>query len=228
MSGNEVLNEIPSRNVQPLTINSDQFYGDPQYRAQARNEQLNVPQGSFNLPPVTLMDQLNSMIYTQPDAVAPPSLPRAQIIQTHPATENTQHTLAAAPSQPDTAQAGKDEHHVSFWTNPLINVTIATAAIFGAEALCAVVFKNPKLAFGAIEALETTAKLSPLATRIVIGAGIYGTAMTGAVAARHYAYQSITGNKETWLQSANETGIGVFSVTVGTKLTDKIMPFLVK
>ncbi len=142
----------------------------------------------------------------------------------------------------DSSPKSKEENRLGWLANDLLDVGLAGAAIFSAEAVGAVVFRSPKLAGMAIEtaagssklglaAIETTAATSKFgfltADKVLKSAAIVGGTYGSAIAARHYGYEALTGHEESWKESTGQFGKGLLYVMAArtlVKWSDKIWP----
>lgn len=192
-----------------------------------------------------------------------PSAPQVQSVQetqflTGPSAAPEQRSSSLDGTAPVSAaalseQVGAQEQHESkekldALPNSLLNLGIAAAAIWGAEAIGAVVFRSPKLAAMAFETaagstkagiataelaaggakLGAAAELSAASAKfgfltgdtaqlygkISIFAGTYGA----GIAARHYSYEALTGQQESWMDSANQVGTGAIGLLAGRQI----------
>lgn len=144
--------------------------------------------------------------------------------------------------------SGSKESKLSTLPNQLLNLGLAAAAICGAEAIGAVVFRNPKLAGMALETATGSAKFGLASTELAAGtssldlaanltkasskfgfltgdsAQLYGKISIFAgtygtsIAARHYSYAALTGQEESWMDSFNQVGTGAIGIMLGRKV----------
>ena len=169
-------------------------------------------------------------------AYAPPEQPVASQISTDHLPAVSMHDDAAAHPKPEESKLG-------LIPNELLNLGIAAGAIWGAEAIGAVVFRSPQLAEMALQTAAGSAKVGLAAETAVAAtkfgflsgetAQLYGkvgiwTGTYGAgIAARHYSYEALTGQKESWFDSANQVGKGVIALMLtrqAMRMSDKVWP----
>ncbi len=144
--------------------------------------------------------------------------------------------------------SGAQENKLDTLPNQLLNLGLAAAAICGAEAIGAVVFRNPKLAGMALETATGSAKVGLASAELAAGtssldlaanltkasskfgfltgdsAQLYGKISIFAgtygtsIAARHYSYAALTGQEESWMDSFNQVGTGAIGIMLGRQL----------
>lgn len=182
-----------------------------------------------------------------PTEQAPPPTP-TQTIDQRPSAQNDSNLPGATLNDRaggtlnDRTAKSKEESHLGWFANDVLNIGLAGAAIVGAEAIGAVVFRSPKLATMALETASGTTKIglaaaesAPLASkfayltadRVLKSTAIVGGTYGSAIVARHYGYEALTGHEESWKQSAGEFGKGLLYATLARQLvkwSDKIWP----
>ncbi|MBS1956089.1 MAG: hypothetical protein JST89_18035 [Cyanobacteria bacterium SZAS-4] len=164
----------------------------------------------------------------------------SQTLDQRAADQNKSNLPGGAISN-DRAAKPKEESHLGWLANDVLDISLAGAAIFGAEAIGAVVFRNPKLGAMAVETATGTAKVGLAAESASFGSkfafltadkvlkstAIVGGTYGSAIVARHYGYEALTGQEESWKSSVGEFGKGLILATLTRKavsLSDKIWP----
>jgi hypothetical protein len=155
------------------------------------------------------------------DQAAPPSP------QSNPAVENL--PPVAIPAQAPNADAtfshhATDDHKLHGWGNTLLNIGYAGVAMAAADAAIGLALKNPELMSIGVKSLVEGGKIGLITNpRFMIGMGLLtATTMGGATAARHYTVGAL-GKSESWLDSANQIGLGGLEYYAGNKIAGKIV-----
>lgn len=201
---------------------------------------------TFATSPLEQLDQSSAFsrelkALSERPAVAPSQAPPEQ-----PGSSGNQARTAERPDQPNRQQDRSGHHNPSeqhgqpgsdsttqheksqlgLFGDVALDVSLAAGAVIAAEAIGAFVFKNPKLAAAAVESATASGRIALASDRIAMQLGktaIWAGTMGTGVAARHYSYELLTGESESWNASSRHFGLGVFAVTVSRKLSDKFL-----
>jgi hypothetical protein len=155
------------------------------------------------------------------DQAAPPSPRNNSAVENLPSVATPGQAPKADATAPHNAP---DDHKLHGWGNNLLNIGYAGVAMVAADAAIGLAAKNPELMGMAVKSLAEGGKIGLITDpRYMIGMGLlFATTMGGATAARHYTVGAL-GKSESWMDSANQIGLGSVEYYAGTKIGSKIV-----
>ncbi len=148
------------------------------------------------------------------------TLPGDQLGAPNPAVDNL-------PALSIERSTGKPvEPKLNSWTDTALDVGLGAAAVVAVDAGLSVLTKNPKFMAMAVETLQSGGKLALMTNPRIVAPilGVSGTTFGAAIATRHYAVEGLSGQSESWLDSANHVGLGVGVFAGARYLGNKFAP----